>query len=311
MFSALNRLFHRQSAADLDSDRRRVAKESGKPSRYQPDAEEDAGRHGEETRMPSDYGVGERIPPNVARQEGEATVEEQINPAECTVYQEGPYLIVEDEEGEVLKTIDTRTSKGSRIGPLESQGGDSGGTSRHRASSGARRAAAGDDHGGTNAIAYKVGDNIIVEDQDGEVIAQYRINRHRPCAGGGGGRRLDRALSWVRLRHGVTGAAGVHGSQADVVVHKSESSGKGMRRRSSGSGLEKDNLQLQQMARKAECAAAQKSPSSADEEEETAVERKRRLAALKGCEDVNKVDVDGNDSATGARGSRYALDGKS
>ncbi|KAK9320585.1 alkali metal cation/H+ antiporter Nha1 C terminus-domain-containing protein [Lipomyces orientalis] len=296
MFSGLSRFFHRRSTTDLDSGRRRVAKESGKQKRHKPDGEEEAGTHGEEARMPLDYGTGERIPPNVARQEGEPTVEEQINPAECTVYQEGPHLIFEDDEGEVLKTTDTRTSKGSRIEPIESE--NSGRMSRHRASSGARRAGAGDHHGGANAIAYQVGDDIIVEDEEGEVLAQYKINRHRPCAGGE--RRLDRALSWFRLRHGVTGETAVHGSQGDVDVHKAESSGNGMRRSSSGSGLEKDNLPLQPMARETECGVAQKRPSRDDEEEETAVERKRRLAALKGCEHVND-----NDSATGACGSRY------
>ncbi|KAK9328928.1 Sodium/hydrogen exchanger family-domain-containing protein [Lipomyces starkeyi] len=289
-----NRLFHRQPTS-VDGEPRRPAKAAGRMSRPRKrKGKKDA--VDEQEQMPADYDeAGVRIPPNVARRAGEATLEEQINPTGHTVYQEGHHLIVEDAQGEVLTTINSETGKRTPwIEPLEPLDADSDAGSvrsqrRRRASSEARRVHAEDEHSGTKAIAYQLDDEIIVENEEGEVIRRYRINRHRPAGGESG---LDRALSWVGLRRGpsAVGTHGAHGAQGgDLEMQRVESSGEGASGSSSGSGLEKNELPknfLQRMATEDEVVVprSRKGRSHADEEEETPAERKRRLAALQGSE---------------------------
>ncbi|KAK9316694.1 Sodium/hydrogen exchanger family-domain-containing protein [Lipomyces starkeyi] len=289
-----NRLFHRQPTS-ADGEPRRPAKAAGRMSRPRKrKGKKDA--VDEQEQMPADYDeAGVRIPPNVARRAGEATLEEQINPTGHTVYQEGHHLIVEDAQGEVLTTINSETGERTAwIEPLKPLDEDSDAGSvrsqrRRRASSEARRVHAEDEHSGTKAIAYQLDDEIIVENEEGEVIRRYRINRHRPAGGESG---LDRALSWVGLRRGpsAVGTHGAHGAQGgDLEMQRVESSGEGTSGSSSGSGLEKNELPknfLQRMATEDEVVVprSRKGRSHAEEEEETPAERKRRLAALQGSE---------------------------
>ncbi|KAJ8101058.1 Sodium/hydrogen exchanger family-domain-containing protein [Lipomyces tetrasporus] len=290
--SNLNRLFHRHPT-DADGEPRRPAKAAGRMSRPRKRKSKKGDVKLEDKPMPLDYDAGVQIPENVARRAGEATLEEQTNPTDHTVYQEGPHLIVEDANGEVLTTINSDTGKRTPwVEPLESLQDREASPRRRRASSEARREHDEDDQSGTKAIAYQLDDEIIVENEEGEVIRRYRINRHRPAGGESG---LDRALSWVGLRRGSTavGAHNTHGG--DLEMQKVESSGEGTSGSSSGSGLEKNELPknfLQRMTTEDEVVVprSRKGRSHADDEEETPAERKRRLAALQGSERAEKEE---------------------
>lgn len=161
--------------------------------------------------MPIDLSAGHTVPDEVSQTLNEADIEEQINTGQ-QAYQEGDKIIIEDPEGEVIKTLDT--SQYGRVESTENADYSSG----EGSSSSADRGKGDDDDsraevlwrdevGSRKIVAYQLDDTIIVENEDGEIIRRYRINRHRHQRPTQSGQQknivsqgLDRTLSWVGLR---------------------------------------------------------------------------------------------------------------
>ncbi|KAK9239757.1 Sodium/hydrogen exchanger family-domain-containing protein [Lipomyces kononenkoae] len=307
-------LFHRRVSTGDGGEPRHLAKAAGRMIRPRKRKAKSAVDQPE--RVSAEYdAVGVRIPPPAAKRAGEATFEGEISPTGPTVYQEGHHLVVEDAHGEVLTTIDSEDGEPTPwVEPLEPLPDDSDAASmrsqrRRRASTDARRAHGEDEHSRTKAIAYQLDDEIIVENEEGEVIRRYRINRHRPP---GPERGLDRALSWVGLRRGPGGTGGSHGSHApDLEMQRVESAGEGTSGSSARSALDKNDLPknfLQRITTEEEevvLSRSRRGRSHADDEEETPAERKRRLAALQGSE---RADEEERAQRTAGRDDDYDED---
>lgn len=155
--------------------------------------------------MPIDLSAGQRVSAE-AQDANEADLEEEINTGP-QAYQEGSKIIIEDPEGEVIKTVDSRNLP---TGPPQGDGGESSsGTSQEKPSEQDRPLRREDV--GRKIIAYQLDDNIIVENEEGEIVRRYRINRpragsHSAAAGAVGGilGPVNQALSWVGIRRNST-----------------------------------------------------------------------------------------------------------
>ncbi|KAK9464950.1 Sodium/hydrogen exchanger family-domain-containing protein [Lipomyces arxii] len=314
----MNSVFRRKPAVSATKEEATVrvpARAAGRMSR--PRKRKDAGYRREKDRRDEVAS----LEPAVTR-EDEATLEEGINEDSPAVYQEGPHYIVEDADGEVLTTINSDTNERApwnesleAIPDLSDAASSLSVRDRYHSSPTASPSRGGHDNlNGTHAIAYQLDDEIIVENEEGEVIRRYRINRHRPAGPGTG---LDRALSWVGLRRGSTAAISTLGTArgapshpGDLEMQRIESSEPGASGSSSGSGLEKSDLPknfLQRMETEDEAAASRMTRGRhmrADDDEETPAERKRRLAALQGSEGAetlaparSRISTEGDDDS--------------
>ncbi|KAK9364934.1 Sodium/hydrogen exchanger family-domain-containing protein [Lipomyces kononenkoae] len=306
-----SKLFHRHPSTGEGGEPRRLAKAAGRMVRPRKRKGYKGGPADEAVRVSAEYDeVGVRIPPTAAKRTDEAGLDDQISPGGPAVYQEGHHLIVEDAQGEVLTTIDSEDGTPTPwVEALEPLPEDSDVASvrsqrRRRLSSEARKAHGEDEHSRTKAIAYQLDDEIIVENEEGEVIRRYRINRHRPP---GGERGLDRALSWVGLRRGP-GAGDSHGGNIpDLEMQRVESAGEGTS--GSSSALDKNELPknfLQRITTEDEVVVSKsrKGRSHADDEEETPAERKRRLAALQGSDRTEEQEDDEDEEQSSRRNAR-------
>ncbi|KAK9380343.1 Sodium/hydrogen exchanger family-domain-containing protein [Kockiozyma suomiensis] len=322
---AINRLFHRNAAGLATTEgeelRRPPAKAVGRMAHPKKSKSRKAQRKRKEKTTEisaADFPAGAEIPDELLQNNLEEDIEERINPAKHNVYQEGDNFIVEDENGEVLTTINSSSGKPSAwnepLVPIDSE--DSFASRqrklllrqrRHQQKEDGDVEAAHNEHR-TQAIAYQLDDEIIVENEEGEVIRRYHINRHHTGASRPGESSLDRALSWVGLRRGpvasqasssetTSGAAGIH-TLEDLEMQRIDSSSARGAASSSGStvggsagtnsagGIEKEDLPRNFLQRRAdEDLLPVHPPKSArhvdEDDEETPAERKRRLAALR------------------------------
>lgn len=130
---------------------------------------------------------------------------------ELATYQEGPHLIVENNDGEVLTTMDKEEVahdnklKVSRDSSPELDAESSSSTAQTDAVKLGLPAKKGQ-----KVTAYQLDNDIIVENEDDEIIRRYKINR--PIESGEGSSTpsrarsgsliagLDRTLSWVGLK---------------------------------------------------------------------------------------------------------------
>jgi sodium/hydrogen antiporter len=148
-------------------------------------------------------------------QAGEGAERDSIEPANLpedpgvgvvAPYQEGSHLILEDHDGEVVATVDEadKVSKGKHSGDSSTE-----------SSATAGRSDSGHKHPhqkrGQKITAYQLDNDIIVENEDGDIIRRYRINRRssevasetstQPRGRSGSIiQGLDRTLSWVGLK---------------------------------------------------------------------------------------------------------------
>ncbi|KAK9377590.1 uncharacterized protein V1513DRAFT_372628 [Lipomyces chichibuensis] len=115
------------------------------------------------------HSAGVRMSPTATRRDGEAKIEEHLEPADITVYKEGCNLIIEDAEGEVLTVLNSETGESAPW--MDDEG---------------RR---------TNAFGCLIDDEIIMKNGEGKVIRSYTINRGQPS---GHESNRNRSLSWKR-----------------------------------------------------------------------------------------------------------------
>lgn len=119
-------------------------------------------------------------------------------------YREGSHLIMEDRQGEVVATMDHADEGDVNV----VEGGSTGSSS----TAGKEDQHTHKRHGpGHKITAYQLDNDIIVENEEGEIIRRYRINRkptENVAESSNRGRAgiiipgLDRTLSWVGLRRG-------------------------------------------------------------------------------------------------------------
>ncbi|CAN6623886.1 na(+)/H(+) antiporter [Trichomonascus vanleenenianus] len=159
----------------------------------------------------------------------EADYEENINDEQGNVYQEGRHVIVEDAQGEVITTVErpdeSSTSSSGRDQPHETiaqkrQRSFSSGSGKEKApeekpvttdTSETRREGARK-HPAKRVTAYQLDNDVIIENEEGEIIRRYRINR-RPTEQSTGGtgsqaplglrtlvQGLDKTLSFIGLK---------------------------------------------------------------------------------------------------------------
>lgn len=203
-----------------------------------------AGKDGEDTEIklkPSDMtpelreklGItapGEATPPRTSQEE-QPRGEGVNGGSDITAYKLGDKLVIEDANGEVLQTIRSRTSEDSehhreknktlsshprvsrptRTSPPPPQH-RRGSVSRRGSDLGpARGVISGPHHKSRKITAYQLDDNIIVENEEGEIIKRYHINykdgEHDPQSSQNPG-YIDRTLSHFGIRRRSTiGAA--------------------------------------------------------------------------------------------------------
>ncbi|KAK9478800.1 Sodium/hydrogen exchanger family-domain-containing protein [Lipomyces japonicus] len=236
----------------------------------------------------ADYEAGTTLPDELVNNFNEEALQSQINPAEHNFYQEGSNLIIEDSEGEVLTTINSLTGESQ---PWKESNGNAepqiyGDQSRRQ------RIETSTEHDGTRAIAYQLDDEIIVENEEGEVIRRYRINRHRRPSNSDQNNIYDRALSWVGLRRGSAAIPATPGSstlstqQPDLEMHRIDTVSS-----STASAIEKGDLPKNFLQRRTSTEVV--NPDTRhdwpENDEETPAERKRRLAALGSTSDDYKM----------------------
>lgn len=166
---------------------------------------------------PVNLGAGATIPDDIARQAGEATAEEQINSG-IAAFQEGNKVIIEDNEGEVLAQVDSNIRSASSSSRTAKEDTDENSGSPARPSPVRTRPSMPEDttpaesssqqrksehRPGRRVVAYQLDDDVIVENEEGEIIKRYRINRKpQPSsenggAGAGPGSIPQRASSFI------------------------------------------------------------------------------------------------------------------
>ncbi|KAK9471484.1 Sodium/hydrogen exchanger family-domain-containing protein [Dipodascopsis tothii] len=270
-------------------------------------------RRTDDDEMPIDLGAGARVSDDVIRHIGEANLEEQINLSDREVYQEGPNLIIEDRQGEVLETINSQTGEHKIIQrPVEvSDDEDEVEDGRPRRP----RSRLQPVREPTKAIAYQLGDDIIVENDEGEVIRRYKVNHHPSAANashsGNESGIYDRALSWVGLRRSNTGAAhGMHSGSGDALKDLEITAEDSNDQATSGSSsipekaIGSTDLPRNFLQRRASNSSSGSSrprvhAAGYESDEETPAERKRRLAALQGSRE-HEDDEDDRPTSAGA-----------
>lgn len=147
---------------------------------------------GQPIELPVDMAAGEHVSDFAAQNPGEATAESKLNDG-IAAFQEGSKIIIEDEQGEVVAQVDSKVDSGaSSSQTATSEGGPSrpeaaqirdriSGAEPQRTSQEsdrrARASARAEHRPGRRVIAYQLDDDIIVENEDGEILKRYRINR--------------------------------------------------------------------------------------------------------------------------------------
>jgi NhaP-type Na+/H+ or K+/H+ antiporter len=190
--------------------------------------------------LPIDLGAGKKVATDDAQAPGEADAEERINDG-VAAFQEGHHVVVEDSEGEVLATVESK--KGSEASEDLSTSAESsspsdkptlpvGKQSRSPSPRGKKRD--GKYRQGRKVTAYQLDDDVIVENEDGEIIRRYRINRKHGHHGHSSeaetssssepaktksssifAQGLERTLSWV----GIKRSSGGESSSTGAVHH--------------------------------------------------------------------------------------------
>ncbi|KAK9316471.1 hypothetical protein V1524DRAFT_446331 [Lipomyces starkeyi] len=164
----VRRLFHRLRTSSKSESRRSIEAVRRKSRRSTTVGDHDAVRP-EDMQILMNRPAGVRMSPTATRRDGEAKLEEHLEPADITVYKEGCNLIVEDAEGEVLTVINSETGEGTPW--------------------------MGDEGRRTNAFGCLIDDEIIMKNGEGKVIRRYSIKPDLPA---GHERSRDRSLSWKR-----------------------------------------------------------------------------------------------------------------
>ncbi|KAK9459469.1 Sodium/hydrogen exchanger family-domain-containing protein [Lipomyces oligophaga] len=366
---AMSRLFHRRAAGLADSDgeqrppaaavgrmerprrgkkpRRVIGRKEGltRPDMEDRDTERDkiadtlSEKLGEDLQLSgADFNAGATLPLEVVTSPDEEDIEERINPSRHNVFVEGNNIIVEDEEGEVLTTVDSSSGRASPwIEPAHPN--DHVRRRRNRAESDSSHFQPPSHR--ERAIAYQLDDEVIVENEEGEVIRRYHINRHSSSASHAPGRPgagLDRALSWVGIHRGaqqqgtpaLPGADGIGKNvlplhSLDLEKQDKDSSASGSStvtgsgpagtKRGTGSrpADEEDSAKIDtaelprnflQRRTDVDDQPAISRRYHADDDEETPAERSRRLAALSHSRDYE--DDDDDDETPAERKRRLA-----
>ncbi|KAK9456841.1 Sodium/hydrogen exchanger family-domain-containing protein [Dipodascopsis uninucleata] len=261
----------------------------------------------------------------------ESDIEEEINPDEHNIFQEGDHIIIEDRDGEVLTTINSAEADPSYFNtdPEKIQSPmDKLNIRKSNESLKFRDPERGGQPGRSreHAIAYQLDDEIFVENDEGEIIKRYRINRRNSQAQTPGG-IYDRALSWVGIRRGNT-MDGLHNAGAthnrkqqgqgedeiededeDLEMQRAESSANASSVSgsffASPNGINTGELPKNFLTRRTSDGARiipgrKPAPSISEDDEETPAERRRRLAALKGTSDTEDENISAEDEAYNA-----------
>jgi NhaP-type Na+/H+ or K+/H+ antiporter len=158
-----------------------------------------------------DLGASRQAPDDVA-QNFDPTVDEGVNPEGGAAYQEGENVIVEDAEGEVIATL--RTSGTDNHEESSTSSATPARRSHENAPSGEKTPALegrvrrerlrprSNSHKPYHAYWAANGDEIIIENKEGEIVRRYRINRHNNTQENRSrqGSIWDNTLSFVGLR---------------------------------------------------------------------------------------------------------------
>jgi NhaP-type Na+/H+ or K+/H+ antiporter len=130
-------------------------------------------------RSPQDLEVGMQSPPP-------PRAGEEFNEKRGEVYQEGPDIIVENQDGDVIAKSKAPNASGDHIGPFDMPHPHErhGPTPPHvvdeqTAIDAARAETSGKHSRRRPAWAYRFDDNIVVEDEDGEVIRRYKLPKEK------------------------------------------------------------------------------------------------------------------------------------
>lgn len=181
---------------------------------------------------PIDLSAGSNVPER-SQDVDEGALEEEINVGP-QAFQEGNKIIIEDPEGEVIRTVDSRkiqdpeqhisepsdddyeqqqgrqaSSSKEKTTQKSSSDSSADADNQQSTSRGGDRPLRREDVG-RKIVAYQLDNTIIVENEDGEIVRRYRINRptnQQQKAGAGGDQPgvgnngiFNQALSWVGIK---------------------------------------------------------------------------------------------------------------
>ncbi|CEP21915.1 NHA1 [Cyberlindnera jadinii] len=283
-----------EDSADLDMDREKIMKErEAKAAAFALGSQRPAEKEEEENEYNSSTKIGitpantdvETVPfPSAEPQypiheadehtEGVNVGTYNIKRTPTNAYQEGNTLIVEDQHGEIMdtahmvnddlgdrlrRTLSAASSGNSLLSPVKSLA-----HSLERIPS--------RDRPSKRYVAYKTGDHLIIESEDGEVLRRYAVHHHgqndvRPRTTSLIGGVAGKALSVVGLKSSNTNDSKVPTAQKVIPL--------------SPLPLEQDHSESEEEEESSvELETTDTNTQGEGEEEETAFERQRRLAAL-------------------------------
>lgn len=246
----------------------------------------------------------------------------------AAIYEEGLKVILENAQGEVLQVINTNDNgQEDDVDNVDGSGDDhaahdaldmsihSMGSLRRHMSNYSVLSEKSDDHESTHTLsrrktlvrkdsrgrgkryyAHQVDDILFVENQDGEIVRKYRLNRHRAKSKPRSGLIVQRALSMVGLRNKEKEREREKAQDpVCAVVDSASSVTPGPESPTASIALKEPDSRLTQRVNELLSGAAQSNTKKVSqgarrgdnsEKGETEVERRRRLAAL------GRIDAD-------------------
>lgn len=253
---------------------------------------------------------GKSIPSDVetAKSLTESKKDELVQNA-TTIYEEGLKVILEDAQGEVIKVIKTNHDEDSieadqllaqdkldisihSMSSLrqhmsnysvvsEKNGSEESVTPEHVAGSRKTLIKKGSKGKGKRYYAHQVDDILMVENEDGDIVRRYRLNRHKAQGKARSGLIVQRALSMVGIKNKEKEPSAAAGANRQAPATQEVYAESVLLGKTDSKMTKKVNALLNpNQAQETPADTSMEASSSDNEKEETEVERRRRLAAL-------------------------------